>query len=350
MLDMGGMASASVDTSLDVGKNNKVKAIALDFDLITRSIGKDKQKVVEEMGGKNPLKEMNNFASADKKSEDNSNILPDTVLVQDMAKLLNVQLGDENTEPSKKRIDEKDDDLSLLLGSPEQRKDKSKAKSEEKREVSNFDPSATDIRSRYAAKLRSKVEGGLAGVELAKSKKEESLKMGDAAGHLVARSIAASNTVSTSGSKWMASTGVGSLCSFLSNRSMKIALIPTPSLKNNDEVERIRVAMQDLSKQLPQVKFTLLGMDKDTEGRNAKEILESILSRIEAEPISTIVVSDRDDYLGSARDLGIFTCRIRKKNAPRGNITTNYSVERADEVIDVVNELNGISYNTVFNQ
>ena len=91
-------------------------------------------------------------------------------------------------------------------------------------------------------------------------------------------------------------------------------------------------------------------MNKDTEGREASEILHTVLSKIEAEPISTIVVSDRDDYLGSAKELGVFTCRVRKKNAPRGNITTNYTVEMVKEVEDVVNELNGISYNTVFNQ
>ena len=78
--------------------------------------------------------------------------------------------------------------------------------------------------------------------------------------------------------------------------------------------------------------------------------MKYVTSELDTNPISILVVSDRDDYLRSARDLGIYTCRVRKKNMPRGNVTTNYTVEDVKEVEDVVNELNGISFNTVFNQ
>jgi hypothetical protein len=217
-------------------------------------------------------------------------------------------------------------------------------------EVSNYNSATMDIRTKYASKLRSKVDGGLAGVELANSKKEESLTQGDAAGHFIARSIAASNTVSTKGSKWMASTGTGTLCSFLSNRSMKIALLPKQGLRSEEEKDNDRHGMELLAKQLPNVKFNLLGVDENMNISNADDILNYVATEVESLPVSIMVVSDQDAYLGSARDAGMYTCRVRRKNEPRGNITASYTVEDVKEVEDVVNELNGISFNTVFNQ
>jgi len=110
--------------------------------------------------------------------------------------------------------------------------------------------------------------------------------------------------------------------------------------------------MEDLTRQLPNVKFDLLlegsrhaGVTNDDV---AKEILKKVTDELGSEPISTLVISDRDGYLRSARDIGMFTCRVRRKNAPRGNVTTNYNAEDVSEVEEVVNDLNGISYNAVF--
>ena len=348
MLDMGGVAQAKVDTSLEVGKNNKVQAIALDFELIIRAIDRQRKDEGILAGGSNNIMMDQIKTTTSSNLKGNDSILPDIGLVKNMAKLLNVQMGDNANEYETISRSSKDkDDLSLLTGS--ENDDDNNRKSQDK--VKDFDPSALDIRSKYASKLRSKVEGGLAGVELANSKKEESLTRGDAAGHLFARSIAASNTVSKSGSKWMASTGTGSLCSFLSNRSMKIALIPLPTMSTSQDRIKTKEGMEQLANQLPQVKFSVLGLDDDVEMNNAKDILSHITKKMNVPTISTIVVSDRDDYLGSARDLGMFSCRVRRLNAPRGNISTSYTVEDIKDVKDVVNELNGISYNTaVFNQ
>lgn len=358
MLDLGGVGSANANTSLDVGKNNKVQAIALDFDLITRAISKQKKEEGRTQSGA-----QNHDAVSDRRQQQQvKRVMPNRGMLEDMANLFNVKLGGDDSDSYSQRTmnKENDDDLSRLTGISESppssvsnTNDTPSDESESDKNIpSNFNPSHSDIRSKYASKLRNKVEGGLAGVELAKSKKEEKLSQGDAAGNLIARSIAASTTVSKSGSKWMATTGAGTLCTFLSNRSMKIALMPQPGTKSAEEHSETKDAMEQLAKQLPQVKFSLLGLDKEDSANinEAGQILEYILNGMKAEPLSTIVVSDRDSILGSAKEIGMYTCRVRKKNEPRGNITTSYTVEDVKEVEDVVNELNGISYNAVFNQ
>ena len=71
-----------------------------------------------------------------------------------------------------------------------------------------------------------------------------------------------------------------------------------------------------------------------------------MLSKIEDIPaIQFVVVSDRDDYLKAARDKGMYTCRIRPKSKRRGEFTTNYDVEDVGSVLDVINDLNGVSFN-----
>lgn len=342
MLDLGGVSPSDTkkDSKINVGQNNKLQAVALDFNLITRAIDHQREEMGKEVG---EIKKGGGIHTTNGTGKNNESILPDTNFVQDMAALLNVKLGGEEDKSynDDDKSDDFGDDLSLLTGSS------SSDNNTATKKVSNFDPAALDIRARYAAKLRKKVEGGLAGVELANSRKEEALTKGDAAGHLAARAIAASTTVSKSGSKWMASTGTGTLCSFLSNRSMKIALIPIPG---EEDRQKTNDHMDLLARQLPTIKFSVLGINKDLNINEASDILKHITSELNTKPISTLVVSDRDDYLRSARDLGIFTCRVRKKNMPRGNVTTNYTVEDVKEVEAVVNDLNGISYNTVFNQ
>ena len=66
---------------------------------------------------------------------------------------------------------------------------------------------------------------------------------------------------------------------------------------------------------------------------------------MDVEPIKIVVVSDRDDYLGAARDLGMFTCRVRPKNKRRG-LTTNYNVDDIGSVLEVINDINGVSFNS----
>jgi len=356
MLDMGGVSAGDTKASkLNTGKNNKVRAIALDFDLITRSIDQKKMEDNEnDNDNRNRGEAMATGAAA--KSNTKKNVLgdvkPHVGAIENIANLLNVNLGGEKRRNTNNPIDDsEDDDLSLLLGKTKNDTKKSNHAPEpaSEREVNNESPNI-DIRTRYAAKLRNRVEGGLSGVELANSKREEALKQGDAEGHFAARKLAAANTVAKAGSKWMASTGSGTLLQFLDARSMIIALIPTPKILNAEEKGMNKKAMNELTKQLSNLKFDILseGVDSGSDSDVGTRILTEVANEIEAGPKSTLVVSDKDEYLRSGRDLGMFTCRVRRKNQPRGNITTNFNVEDVADVQDVINELNGISFNTVF--
>ena len=86
-------------------------------------------------------------------------------------------------------------------------------------------PPVSDIRAKYAQKLKQKTESGsLAGIDRAK---HQDPNQGDAAGHWAARALVASSGPSNkSGSKWLASTGAGNFLTYLTSRYMKVALLP----------------------------------------------------------------------------------------------------------------------------
>jgi hypothetical protein len=119
---------------------------------------------------------------------------------------------------------------------------------------------------------------------------------------------------------------------------MKIALLPLPG---NGKSEEEGNRMVEFTKQIPQVPFDVLLK----EGETVDGILQSLLSQVSMEPLSCLVVSDRDDYLRTAKDAGMTTCRVRAHaNAPRGNTSAHYTVMSMAEVQDVVNDINGISF------
>lgn len=334
MMDLGGVSAAKSNTKIDMSKNNKIRVVALDFHLLTRNI--DTHRKDEGLSiSKNQQK---------KEEQKIGDVKPRTDVVNTIANLLGVKLGGDMQKNKRKEQD--DDDLSLLLGNRNNDSNKKDTKTDEN--TTNANPFNSDIRAKYAKKLRDKVDGGLAGVELANSKKDEMLKMGDAKGHLVARQIAAAETVSKSGSKWLATTGTGTLLSFLNMRSMKIALLPPPKALSLEEKDKVLQDMESLQRQLPNIKIDiLLGGETENEQVSLK-LLDKLTKQSDVDPIATLVVSDQDAYLRTARDEGYYTCRVRPKNAPRGNITTNFTTENVSEVQDVVNELVGISFNTVF--
>ena len=360
MLDMGGVAPVDVDTRINVGKNNKVMAVALDFHLITRSIEARRKFAEEETNRARSV--VNNQKPTSVVSS--TTVIPDVSLVEKMANLLNVNLGGDSTNIPKQQP-EKVEDLAAIFGggssSSQGAKDNATNKSSIPKEKPGVDH--MDIRSKYASKLRKKIDGGVAGLDLANSEKEDTMKRGDASIHMAARNLISQEGLggenNTSSSRWLANTGVGKLLSFLSSRSMQIVLLPLPSTKSHpqsdEDVKRCNEEMESLTKQLPNVKFDLLIPDGRKRGQEqtelanddtAQDVLQNVLSKIEdIPPIKFVVVSDRDDYLKAGRDNGMFTCRIRPKNKRRGDITTNYSVEDAADVQDVINEINGISYN-----
>jgi hypothetical protein len=347
---MGGVPQAAANTRINVGKNNKIRAVALDFHLITRSIEQRRKDA-----------ELNAAAAAAKKKEDvklEVDVKPDMSMVEKMASLLNVKLGD--SSPIGQRKNAQDDDsgeedlASILLGN--------KKDGEKPKKTPTTSPHV-DIRSKYASKLRNKIEGGVAGVDLLNYERGELSKRGDASSLLTAKAIVASAenaavTSNPSSSRWLASTGVGQLLSFLTQRSMQIILLPVPSTPEKPQTESDRQRNEDemtsLTKQLPQVQFDLCipdgrrrGDDPSTANENAAhDVLEYVTTEIDIPPLQYAVVSDRDDYLRSARERGMFTIRVRPKNTRRGDVTASYSVEDVGAVEEIINEINGISFNS----
>jgi len=355
MLDMGGVGQAAATQRINVGKNNKVRAICLDFHLITRSIEERRALADKEIENG---RIRNNIANASSKSESAANkspIQPDTSVVQSFANLLGVKLGDSAGIKTKRQ----EDDLSGILGNFHNSESEQKQPTPKK--VITSSPHS-DIRSKYSQKLRNKIEGGVAGLDLANFAKEDTLKRGDASVHLAARNLISAEGAagsSTSSSRWLATTGVGKLLSFVDGRSMQIVLLPlpsTPSMPQSDEdVKRTFEEMTSLTKQLPNVNFDLLIADGrrrnqvGTEQQNdntAQDVLANVLSKMDTvDPIQFVLVSDRDDYLGAGRDLGMFTVRVRPKNQRRG-LTTNYNVDDIGSVQEVINDINGVSFNS----
>lgn len=338
MLDMGGVAQADADTRINVGKNNKVRAVALDFHLITRSIEERRrmaeQESVDRLGDKQ--------SSPTSVSPLGSTVLPDTSLVEQLANLLGVNLG----------------------GQPAEKSSAVENKSTPKVVSTPAHVDHMDIRTKYASRLRNKIDGGVAGLELVKSDMEGAMKRGDASIHLVARDLISSEGMgggesNTSSTRWLATTGVGKLLSFLTSRSMQIALLPLPSTpshpQSDEDVKRTQQEMETLTRQLPSVQFDLLVPDgrrrgEENTGRSTdntpEDVLKNVLSKIQdITPLQFVVVSDRDDYLKAARDSGMYTCRIRPKSKRRGEFTTDYDVEDVGSVLDVINDINGVSFN-----
>jgi len=200
----------------------------------------------------------------------------------------------------------------------------------------------------------------VAGIDLMNYERSEQLKRGDASFHLGVKANISNHdarNANPSSSRWLATTGVGQLLSFLTNRSMQIVLLPVPSTptkpQTDTDLELNSTEMNNLKKQLPHVQFDLCIYDGRRRGEPsqanenaAHDILEYVTSEIDIPPLQYAVVSDRDDYLRDARERGMFTIRVRPKNTRRGDVTASYSVEDVSGVEEVINEINGISFNS----
>ena len=149
----------------------------------------------------------------------------------------------------------------------------------------------------------------------------------------------------------MALTGTGKLLSTLTHRSMKIALFPRMPRSNAKSLDRSPMEqMNDLTKQLKDVHFDVL-VDLPSNATLPPEevMVNEALDKLAVEPQKILFVSDQDPFLRQAKELGMMTCRIRPLNARRGNISAHFTVESILQVHDVVNEMNGISFNAVLN-
>jgi hypothetical protein len=217
-----------------------------------------------------------------------------------------------------------------------------------------------DVRAKYARKLK----GGLAGIELAKSEVQDTMTRGDAKGLVSARKIVEASSATgeqqsqqggSGATRWIAMSGTGKLLAYLTHRAIKIALLPDPTWAGSTALHK---PMYDLTQQLPEVMIDAVldvssspsyRAGKDDTNTTAAALAKQLVQDLELVPPSILVVSDRDDYLRAARDLGMMTCRLQRPNTRRGYVTALYTSESIQEVQEVVNQINGISFNAVLN-
>ena len=321
MLDMGGAPSSKNDQSLirtiNASKNSRLQAVAFDFQTL---INMDDTKTAEAMSGNSKIQETQEQLSKNSVDVDR---------VKQVAALLNVELGASKNDMA-----------------PDIQPKKNEPK------LKDYDPSENDIRAKYASKLK----GGLAGIELAKSQVEETMVAGDAAGHLAARKIAIMDGVATNGNaatRWLPSQAATSLLTLLTHRSIRIVLLPSVDKKTPSSEEE-EPKMEDFQSQLKNVIIDKLvpefGNGDDSESGITSTLNKGVLKELDVDPNNVLLVSQREPYLRAGRDMGMNICRIRPKNGRRGSITAHYTVENVGEIQDVVNEINGISFNTVLNR
>lgn len=341
MLDMGGAPGASTSKNSarinNTSKNSPLQAVLFDFDALTRSVDQEMDTTQGvALGG----------AALEEKKLDR-HATPNVGMVEQMANLLNVSLGTSNTSSAKQ------DDLSLLIG------DHSKENNAPKppKEKTTTDPRMSqDIRLKYAARLASKGQRSVSSIQALDNARDHLSQQngggGDAAGHLFARNIAMHSPAQKNkgaATQWMAGTGTGALLRYLTQRTIKVGLLPKPGQGSDEATNQFR-RMDDLQHQLTDVVFDILSKEVIASEEEALiSFCRDLLSEMDLadRPDRVLLVSDRDDYIRAAKELGITTCRIRPPKSRRGNVSAHYLVSSLPEVHNVVDEINGISFNAI---
>lgn len=342
MLDLGGAPTdhsssnkAPVRT-VNASKNSKVRAVCFDFTVVTMTVQESKNGL-----GK---KAVATSSSSNHDARSSSTIQPDMRAVQEVAKLLNVDFNSNTNEASasKSRLSPKEQrDLDRLMGEQE-RVDTNQDESAVAKK--DFHPLDNDIRFKYAKKLQQK---GVSGYS--PHAQQDSTSRNDASDHLAARAAVMADSTNITGNKWMAQTGTGSLLQYLTQRSIYIALLPEPD--TNAESATTLASMQAFQKQLQStVIIDVLLQRTETENNTATLLLQESLKQLDLsqEPSKVLIVSNKDNYLKAAKDLGCISCRIHQPGTPRGNVSAQYTVESIPDVRTVVDEMNGISFSALF--
>ena len=328
MLDMGGAPSGSTDQSRslrppNVSKNSKLQAVAFDFEILTRSLQEAKPAVAPTQTTSNPTV-----------SAVSVPVTPDLNRIQQIASLLNVAVDTGTVEIP-----------TSAAAPPTPQKS---APAPPAAAMADF-VGYQDIRAKYASKLK----GGVYGVELAKSKTEDALKGGDAPGHWAARKLAMQTSPSDASSpnKWMALSGTGQLLSYLTHRGIKIALLPNTRLKDPQRQDTEFKYMSEFNRQLKDIVVDAVVPYDDNGTKGIESMLQQgVIHDLDIHPNKILLVSDKDEYLSMGKDLGMITCRLRPKNARRGNIAAHFNAEDVASVQEVVNEISGISFSAVLNR
>jgi len=294
-------------------KNCKVRAVLFDFEAITSSFGYDSDTGM--LSGVQVVSEKAELSSVGR-------VTPNLDEVEHIADLLNVKLGLDDSKKGRNFTDNLKFQKSHV---------------------------ASDIRTKYADRLtQSRHRASLAALDRVKEERTDFLSRGDAATHFAARKITTQHST-----RWIAGTGVGTLLTYLSQRSIDICLLPSHGAVTNElkisEYER----MLDIEKQLTDVTFTLL-LRPDETTWDTESCLSScayVMNNLESiqDAKSALLVSRREEYIKAAKQIGMATCRISPPNSRRGNLSAHYTVQSFREVRQVVDNINGISFNAVLN-
>jgi hypothetical protein len=323
MLDLGGMPSMISSNSpnslrIDLSKNCRLRCVAFDFQILAKG-DEDNHENFTKNDETNVTQSLQEISSKP--------ITPDVSRIQEIANIMKVQLGgfigsNHSNADNMTKILDLHPPLDVPI--PVQQNDKST--------ISNFP--LTDIRDKYAARLRTRVHGdSLAALDRAKA--EVSSVRGDGLAHSAARAIAIQQEINRAPSNnWIARNGTASILHYIISRSLNLALLPSCTPIDGDR-------NNFLQQMPPQLKFHTVIQ----EGTNESEYLDTLLRNVSMEPQVFMVISNRDAYLRRAKELGMISCRIRSNfNGPRGAVTAHHTLSSLSEVQDVIQEWNGVSY------
>ena len=184
-----------------------------------------------------------------------------------------------------------------------------------------------DVRLKYGAALQKKGIGvsGLVDAVVGPAAGAKGSKVGDSSFHLGARAMAMRQdeqdaSEGDSAGRWMVANGMGTLMNFIGDRSMKVGLVSSDKRHMGKSTV---VEMDKYVYQLGHHSFHFVGRElppekgKGGDDKNAETIKAAIDSMkgegnhaIELGPQHVMVVSDRDDLLKAARNVGESCCCV----------------------------------------
>jgi hypothetical protein len=376
MIDLGGHKVSSSKTSKSaniladsISKNNKVVGVVFDFDAVSINVG-GKPADLKKADSNKPVSVASSFGAA--ASQIPIEPYKPPAIVSDLANLLGVDMSGPTVTKKRRDDDDGEDDLSILgeikAGLPETPKAatilssppsvptppakhgsdmfaSASLKSSNPQVAAAVADSETmarmeknDPRLKYAS-LLAKKGTGIAAIESARDNQTLTSKPTDGSFHVNIRDtlIKQEQARLVNSSSWLVSSEMGTVLQYMNVRALKIGLM-TSSESNIGNVNTF-------VEQLNNVRFHYQQKQWDEVGGTTVSIKEAA-ANLADKPAQLILVSSVDKSLKEARDLGMFTCRVLVPNGRRG-ITCNWEIKNLEELPDVVNEINGISFSAV---
>jgi hypothetical protein len=258
-------------------KNRQVQAICFDFDVLTRSVDKSEKEAAKEKSSRGAGRDTNIGIGT-----------PNASVVQEIATVLKVELQTARQEVKRLPTEARKMTCHRLVSHPKRRG---------RNTYNTIKMSKVSLSRTFApnGKLSKKIEGGMAGVALAKHETETN--KGDAAGHMAYRKSPPPNQLRDDG--WPSDRN-WAFIAVLDPEVDEIALLPRPEEIDGEEGER----MEDMKKQLFDVGFDLCKMVHWVPKH--QQSLESL----QLDPTNVLLVSTEYDYLRAAKDCGMVTVGI----------------------------------------